>query len=62
MIFRGISQNKSLVSLDVSNNGLTNLSVKYMKKYLINSNLIELNLEENRINEDGIKDLSQLVY
>jgi len=49
--------NNSLIYLDISYNNLGPKSTKYFNKYLRKSNLQNLNIYENNINNNGISDL-----
>jgi len=50
----GLTQNRSLIMLDISKNDLTASSMRALNKALMNSQLVQLIIKQNAIGNDGI--------
>ncbi|CAF3351819.1 unnamed protein product, partial [Rotaria socialis] len=57
----GLNNNMVLESLDLRNNYVSDLGVKYLALSIINSNLKTLNLESNEITTEGAHYLAQML-
>lgn len=57
----GLSQNKTLVFLDLSNNSLTGRHMENFSKAVVKSDLKKLNLSQNNISDDGCEYLANML-
>lgn len=57
----GLANNKTLVMLDISKNDLTSTSIKKLSSVLSNSEIIQLNLRQNAIGNEGVSHLCNYI-
>jgi len=57
----GLNNNMTLESLDLRNNFISDLGVRYLSSSIIHSNLKTLNLESNDITAEGAQYLAQML-
>ena len=50
-VIEGLKENKVLLSLDISNNGLSCNSIKRLTDTLLQSEIIEISLKQNEVND-----------